>query len=145
MTCFKYSFLNSLRDELWLTKTRQKVTLYHLLYFVIPAAGLGAGIGWGGGAHNPVRIIVGSAIGLVTGGVIGWLLPRLLWNMLQLFARRGWFLQPEHSQAVPVMTGDEFIARSRVLSRERRRHFFGLDAPSSCRGVRLLAPRFLLG
>ena len=123
MTYFKYSFLNSLRDELGLTMTRQRATLFLLLYLAVPAGGLGVGIGWGRQAHSPLKIIIGSAIGLVIGGVIAWLLPRLLWNMLRVFARKGWFLQPEHPQSVPVMTSDEFKARSKVLRREGRRHF----------------------
>ena len=56
MTYFRYGFLNTLRDELWLTVTRQRVTLFLLLYLVIPGAGLGAGIGWGKQAHDPLKI-----------------------------------------------------------------------------------------
>ena len=123
MTYFKYSFLNTLRDELWLTMTRQRATLFLFLYIMLPVAGLGIGISWGVRTHSPLKMIIGCAIGLVIGGVIAWRLPRLLWNMLRLFARKGWFLQPEHHQVVPVMTRDEFIARSKVLRRAGRRHF----------------------
>ena len=123
-TYFKYSFLNTLRDELWLTMTRQRVTLFLLLYVMIPSAGFGISIGWGKEARSPLKIIIGCAISLAVGVVIAWALPRLLWNMLRLFARKGWFLQPEHPQSVPVMTRDEFIARSEVLRREGRRQFW---------------------
>ena len=118
MTYFRYSFLNSLRDELGLTMTRQKVTLFALLYLAIPACGLGVGIGWGVEAHSPVKTIIGSAIGLMIGGVIAWSLPRLLWSMLRLFLRKGWFQCPQRPQSVPTMTSSEFIARSEVLRRK---------------------------
>src|SRR5471030_979194 len=113
MSFFKYSFLNTLRDELGLTMTRQRATAFLFLYLAIPATGLGLGIAWGAQSHSPLKIIIGGATGLVIGGIIAWLLPRLLWNMLRLFARKGWFLQPAHSQSVPVMTRDEFVARSK--------------------------------
>ena len=112
MTYFRYSFLNTLRDELGLTMTRERFTLFHLLYVVIPAGGLGVGSG-----------LIGSAIGIAIGIVFAWLLPRLLWNMLRLFVRKGWFLQPEPAQSVPLMTSDEFNARREALSREQLRHF----------------------
>ena len=123
MTYFKYSFLNSLRDELGLTMTCQRATLFLFLYLAIPAVGLGAGMGWGMHAHSPLKMIIGSTTGVVIGGVIAWQLPRLLWNMLRLFARKGWFLQPERPPDVPMMTRDEFIARSKDLRREERRQF----------------------
>ncbi len=113
MTYFRYSFLNTLRDELGLTMTRERFTLFHLLYVVIPAGGLGVGSG-----------LIGSAIGIAIGIVFAWLLPRLLWNMLRLFVRKGWFLQPEPAQSVPLMTSDEFNARSEALSREQLLHFW---------------------
>jgi len=123
-TYFKYSFLNTLRDELWLTMTRQRVTLFLFLYMWIPGAGIGIGIAWGMQAHSSLKMTLGCAIGIAMGGVIAWALPRLLWTMLRLFARKGWFLQPEHLHVVPVMTRDEFIARSKVLRREAGRHFW---------------------
>jgi predicted MFS family arabinose efflux permease len=123
MTYFRYSFLTELRDELGLTMTRERITLYHLLYGVIPAGGLGVGFVWGAQAHSNLKILIGSAIGIAIGIVFAWLLPRLLWNMLRLFVRKGWFLQPEPAQSVPLMTSDEFNARREALSREQLRHF----------------------
>ena len=122
MAFFKYSFLNSLRDELWLTMTRQRATLFLFLYLALPGAGLGAGIGWAAHSHSLLKTAIAGAIGLVLGGVIAWLLPRALWNMLRLFARKGWFLEPEHPQGVPAMTADEFLVRSKALMGEGRRH-----------------------
>ena len=124
MTYFRYSFLTELRDELGLTMTRERITLYHLLYGVIPAGGLGVGFVWGAQAHSNLKILIGSAIGIAIGIVFAWLLPRLLWNMLRLFVRKGWFLQPEPAQSVPLMTSDEFNARREALSREQLLHFW---------------------
>jgi hypothetical protein len=123
MAYFKYSLLNSLRDELDLTMTRQRATAFLFLYLAIPAAGAGLGVGFGMQAHSPLKTFVAGASGLALGGVVAWQLPRVLWGMLRLCARKGWFLQPEQRQGVPVMTGEEFIARSRVLRREERRQF----------------------
>lgn len=103
--------------------TRQRATMFLFLYMWIPGAGIGIGIAWGKWAHSPLKMIIGCATGLAIGVVIAWALPRLLWNMLRLFTRKGWFRQPEQAQVVPVMTRDEFIARSKVLRRAGLGHF----------------------
>lgn len=119
-TFFKYAFLNSLRDEVGLTLTFRKVTLLHLLCVVIPAAGLGAGSAWG---TNLSQKIIGGLTGLVIGMAISWPLSKLFWKMLCLFLRKGWFLQLKLPESVPVMTSDEFIARSKTLRQGQRQCF----------------------
>jgi hypothetical protein len=123
MTYFKNSFLNLLRDELGLTMSRQRLTLFHFFYLVIPTSGLGAGVAWGMQSHIAWKTFIGGAIGFLIGGITAWQLPKLLWKMLCLFASKGWFLQPAHHQSVPIMTANEFIARSKVLRREGKRQF----------------------
>ena len=116
---FKYRFLNALRDEVGLTVHFQKVTLLHLLCLLIPVAGVGFGSAWGAGAHELSREIVGGSIGLVVGIAVSWPLPKLLWKILYLFARKGWLLQPRKLEAgkiVPAMTSDEFIAKSKAFN-----------------------------
>src|SRR6266446_9156306 len=51
MPYFRYSFLNGLRDELYLTQTRQKVTLIAFLYVLIPVVGAAIGSAWVSGTH----------------------------------------------------------------------------------------------
>ena len=119
MTFFRYSFLNKLRDELGLTMTFQKVTLFHFLYLLIPAVGIGVGIT----THSLLVKIVGCVIGIVIGLFLASLLPRLLWNMLRVFVRKGWFLQPELPRIMPVMTSDEYIRRSKTLRQAERWRF----------------------
>jgi hypothetical protein len=114
-TFFKYAFLNRLRDEVGLTLSFQKVTLFHLLCVVIPAAGLGAGSAWG---TNLSQKIIGGSIGLAIGIAVSWPLPKLFCYLLCMFVRKGWFLRTEPLKSVPVMTSDEFIARSKVFQRE---------------------------
>jgi hypothetical protein len=122
-TFFKYAFLNGLRDEVGLTLAFQKVTLFHFLCLAIPAAGFGAGSAWEAHTHNLLREIIGGLIGLVIGVVVSWPLPKLFWNILCLFVRKGWLLQPKFPENVPVMTSDEFIARSKALRREAKHQF----------------------
>jgi len=93
---------------------------------MIPVAGLSAGSAPGIHAHSLSRGIIGGTIGLVIGLIAAWLLPRLLWNMLHLFMRKGWFLQPERPESdegrrLPVLTLDEFIDRSQAAHRQGRR------------------------
>ena len=115
---FKYKFLNALRDELGLTLYREKVTLLHLLMLIAPIAGIAAGIGFGQRTHDLLKEIIGGIVGLVIGIAISWPLPRLLWKILLFFAQKGWFLQSERHQNVPVMTSDEFASRVKALERE---------------------------
>jgi len=122
-TFFKYAFLNGLRDEVGLTLAFRKITFFHFLCLVIPAAGLGAGSAWEAHTHNFLREIIGGLIGLVIGIAISWPLPKLFWNIVCIFVRKGWFLQPKISKDVPVITCDEFIARSKALRQEGRRQF----------------------
>lgn len=102
---------------------QQKATLFVFLYLAIPAAGIGAGIGWGVRTHSPLNGIIGSTTGLLIGGIIAWQLPMLLWNLLHLFARKGWFVVSVPSLDFPVMTKDEFIAKSEAWWRKEQRHF----------------------
>ncbi len=118
---FKYTLLNWMRDELWLTRTRRRVTFFHLLCVLIPAAGIGTGIALGQVAHSLLKGIIWCAIGIAIGGVIAWLLPKLLWNMLHLFARKGWFLERQHPHATPMMTLEEFAARGKIVMRKWQR------------------------
>jgi hypothetical protein len=130
---FKYSLLNGFRDDLFLTVTRQKVTLIHLLQAMLATSGLSFGFCVGKGTHSwaigTVAGIVGSGVGLLA----AWLLPRLLWSILCLFVRRGWFLVPElppsdDRPALPVITIAEFNARSDALNRgDFRRMFIALS------------------
>jgi hypothetical protein len=122
MTYFKYSFLNSLRDELGLTMTRQKLTFFHFLYLAIPLAGIGAGSSLF--AHSPLKATIGGVIGFIFGSIIAWQLPRSLWNMLRLFARKGWLLRLENPKSLSAITKDEFIAKSNVLRQKGKQHFF---------------------
>src|SRR5882672_10657286 len=129
MPYFRYSFLNGLRDELYLTQTRQRVTLIALLSLLIPIAGLALGSTWGSGTHRWIKQIIGAGIGCGSGIFVAWLLPRLLWNMLRLFVRKGWFLLPEKAPSedrpeAAVITVDEFSARSKALEREEFRKIF---------------------
>ncbi len=123
MTYFKNSFLNLLRDELGLTMSRQRLTLFHLFYLVIPAGGLGAGVTWGMQSYIVWKVFIGGTIGFVVGGIIAWQLPKSLWKMLRLFAGKGWFLQTKHHRDVPVMTAAEFIAKSKALRHEGKHQF----------------------
>lgn len=123
MTYFKNSFLNLLRDELGLTVTHQRLTVFHFFYLAIPASGLGFGIVWGMQSHITLKVFIGGAIGFLIGGISAWQLPKLLWKMLRLFASKGWFLQPAHRPSVPVMTANEFITRSKALRLEGKRQF----------------------
>jgi hypothetical protein len=126
---FKYGFLNCLRDELYLTFTYQKFTLTHLLRLIFPAAGFGVGIGVGKAAHSWATGIAAVTIGCGIGLLGAWLIPRLLWSMLRLFVRKGWFLLPESPQnegrcAAPPMTRAEFAARSEAFDRKDSRQIF---------------------
>ena len=123
MSYFKYNALNSLRDELWLTMTRQKATMFLFLYLAIPIGGLGLGILWSAQAHSPLRMITGSAIGFASGAVLAWLLPLSLWNLLRLFSRMGWFLRSERPGNVSTMPIDEFVGRSNALRLAEMRSF----------------------
>jgi hypothetical protein len=122
MPYFRSRFLNGLRDELWLTMTCQKMTLFHLLSMSIPASGLGIGIASGMKAHAISAIIMRGGIGLAVGIVIAWLLPRCLWKMLWLLSDRRWLLQPEPPPAVPVISWDEFLARTKAKDRDQWWH-----------------------
>ena len=129
MFYFKYSLLNCLRDELYLTYTFQKFTLIHLLQLVAPAAGVGVGIGAGKDANSWATGITIGIIGCGIGLLAAWLVPRLLWNMLRLFVRKGWFLLPEPPQnddrrRASPMTLREFAARSEAFDREDSRQIF---------------------
>src|SRR5438876_9077119 len=129
MPYFRYSFLNGLRDELYLTQTRQRVTLIALLSLLIPIAGLALGSTWGSGTHRWIKQIVGGGIGCGSGIFAAWLLPRLLWNMLRLFVRKGWFVLPERieskdRQGSVVLTIDEFSARRKALENQEFRQIF---------------------
>jgi len=74
MAYFKYQFLNALRDELALTRGYRKLTLFILLYLVLPAGGLGGGLAWGAKSHSLVRIVSGGAGGILAGATQGaWL------------------------------------------------------------------------
>jgi hypothetical protein len=122
MPYFRYSFLNGLRDELWLTMTYQKATLFHFLSLAIPASGLGVGIALGMKAHAVSAIVVRGGVGLGVGIAIAWLLPRALWKMLWLLADRRWLLQPEPPPAVPVISRDKFLARLEASNRDQNWH-----------------------
>jgi hypothetical protein len=123
MAYFKYQFLNALRDELALTRGYRKLTLFILLYLVLPAGGLGGGLAWGAKSHSLVRIVIGGAGGILAGAIVAGLLPRALWRMLQLFERKQCFTLTPCSQAVPTMTVDAFESRSEALRRQWRPHF----------------------
>lgn len=123
MSYFKYNALNSLRDELWLTMTRQKATLFLFFYLVIPIGGLGLGILWTAKAYSPVRTITGGAIGFAIGVFLAWLLPLSLWNLLRFFSRKGWFLRSERPENVSAMPVDEFIRRASALRIAETRSF----------------------
>ena len=134
MPYFRYSFLNRLRDELYLTQTYQKVTLFHFLQLGMPAAGLGAGMGAGKGAHSWATGIIVGTIGCGAGLLAAWALPRVLWNMLRLFVRKGWFLLPGPQQSDnrptwPIVTLDEFATRCKAFNREESRGIFLFFAP----------------
>src|SRR5947209_1994777 len=122
MPYFRSKFLNGLRDELWLTMTCQKMTLFHLLSMSIPASGLGIGIASGMKAHAVSAIIVRGGIGLGVGIALALLLPRCLWKMLWLLSDRRWLLQPEPPPTVPVISWDEFLARTKAKNRDQWWH-----------------------
>lgn len=124
MPYFRSSFLNGLRDELWLTMTFQKMTLFHLLSLGIPAGGLGAGIGSGMRTHVVSATIIRGGIGLAVGMVIAWVLPRALWKMLWLLADKRWLLQPQ-PPAVPAMSREELFARLDASNWDQTLHAVG--------------------
>jgi hypothetical protein len=119
---FKYGVLNSLRDELWLTFTLQKATLFLFLYAGIPAAGLGVAIAHASRSHSLLQTLLFGAAALAIGIGVAWMLPKALWFMLFEFHRRGWFLQPEPPAGIPAISAAEFIKRSDALYREESRH-----------------------
>lgn len=137
---FKYTLLNWMRDELWLTRTRRRVTFFHLLCVLIPAAGIGTGIALGQVAHSLLKGIIWCAIGIAIGGVIAWLLPKLLWNMLHLFARKGWFLERQHPHATPMMTLEEFTGPGKDRNAKMAAAATGFVAHLGAGRVRWLAP-----
>jgi hypothetical protein len=122
MPYFKYAFLNCLRDELYLTYTFQKATLFHFLPLAALSGGLLAGILVGTSAHSWAMGLIVGISGCALAILAAWLVPWLLWKMLYLFVQKGWFLLPERKEdegrpAWPVMTLVEFNARSKAFNR----------------------------
>ncbi|HEY2413818.1 MAG TPA: hypothetical protein VGI40_16325 [Pirellulaceae bacterium] len=121
MFYFRYRILNTLRDELLLTKASAKMTLFMLLSAGIPTCGLFFGIGYGVQTHSVLRGIAAASIGLTLGACLGWMLPRAVWNILRFFGRRGWFLQPNPITPTIILSFDEFRRRSEALDRDDSR------------------------
>jgi hypothetical protein len=124
---FRYAFLNWLRDEVGLTLCAEKATLFHFIVMTALVGGPFTGVMLGMDSHSWSRGIVVGVIVSVIGLAISLPLPQLLWKVLCLFARHGWFLAPERSQSdreVPVITRGEFTARSKSVEREERRQLF---------------------
>jgi hypothetical protein len=127
MPYFRFRLLNGLRDELWLTQTRQKVTLILFLQFTIPVAGVSAGVLRGMHTHSWLTGIIGAAGGLAVGLGIAWAFPRCLWHMLWFFVRKGWLLNPQprpsHNPSEPtLMRLEEFRAQCKAFDHEDDRH-----------------------
>lgn len=119
--CFRFGLLNNLRDELMFTISRQKVTLFHFLYLLIPAITVMAGYVWGDHAKSPAMIILGCLLGLLLGVWLAGALPRSLFKLLRLFISKGWFLYPEPPPPTSLMTAEQFTARQDALMRSLQR------------------------
>jgi len=143
---FRYAFLNHLRDEAGMAVHHEKATVFHLLVMLALSGGPFVGIVLGNAAHSWLTGIVAGLIACIVGLLITVPLPMLLWRMLGLCARKGWFLAPdraENKQEVPVITADEFLARKQAFERDERRQFlWALIAAGPVLAAVLCAIRF---
>jgi hypothetical protein len=101
--------------------TCQKMTLFHLVQGWMLAAGVGIGA-VSLRSHGVAMMVAGGTAGLVGGVTIAWLLPRAVWKMLWLLNDWRWFLQPAPPPAVPVISREEFHARTRAKDRDQNWH-----------------------
>jgi hypothetical protein len=105
---FTSRFLTGLRDELVLTFTFSKVTLFHIALALLPLLGLTVGINDGLHNHSWWRAGWQGSIGGVTGFFAAYYAPPLLWTILSFFARKGWFVRAGGQNSnEPVMTAAE--------------------------------------
>lgn len=143
---FRYAFLNHLRDEAGMAIHHEKATVFHLLAILALAGGPFVGIALGTATHSWLAGIATGTIASIVGLLITAPLPRLLWRMLGLCARKGWFLAPDRArsmQEVPVITTGEFLARKQAFERDERRHLlWALIAAGPILAVVLLANHF---
>jgi hypothetical protein len=127
-TYFRFGWLNVLRDELLLALTHQRLTLFHLFLVMIPTGGLVFGILSGQENDGLWRPIVGGAIGLLTGAIVAWLLPRTLLVIFWLMQRQGWLLQPAPPVTAPLISAEEFSRRADAFNRqELRQSIYGIS------------------
>jgi DNA-directed RNA polymerase subunit RPC12/RpoP len=108
MPYFRYGILNRLRVALFLTYSRQRVTSVHFFMLALPAGLVGIAISLGGSTSRRfIWVVVAIGLGLV----FGWLIPRVLWKLLQEALNRGWFIRNGHVPSEPVMTRLEYSQR----------------------------------
>lgn len=121
---FKSSFLNWLRDEVILTLTRSKVTVLHFFMVVGPAAGIGAGMGYGE-SRTWVHSLVGATVGGIAGVAIAWPLPRVIFHALHWLIRKRWFLRFDAKERPPTLgeliSTEEFETRVKAYDRRMSR------------------------
>ncbi len=80
---FKSNFLKWLYGELVLTQSFQKVTLFHFMFVLLPAVGLGIGVAAAEGASGWINKAPFAVAGIAVGCTIAWFLPQILWKLLE--------------------------------------------------------------
>ena len=92
--------------ELVLTQSNQKFTFFHLMYGVGPALGFGLGLGIVTASVETTASWLNKAMfvfgGAVVGGVIAWLLPRVLWKIFYRLSKIDSLTETVEGESAPT-------------------------------------------
>ena len=113
MRYFRHRILTELRWTVYLTRSRQKVTLLAFLMFALPFWSAALCVAWGSSTSSKV---VAAIVGFVVGSAFSWLLPRAIERFLNVLESGGVFLrdgEPQNALFACACTGPARICGPR--------------------------------